>query len=334
MESARRQAGANSPIECTEVRPARAVPGLIEDVETGLFSRPRSLPPKYFYDEYGSQLFDRICSTPEYYLTRTEDALLAERAHEVIDRSRPVEILELGSGSCAKTRRLLDACEALDLRSCYAPFDVCEEMLLAASGGLLADYQWLRVRPLLGDYHAGLEHLPNAGGPRLYVFLGSTIGNFEADSAGAFLRELAAVMRPGDWLLMGADRLKEKEVLSAAYNDAAGITAEFNRNVLRVLNRELDADFEVDAFRHQALWQADERYMEMRLVADDEQRVRFERLDRSLALDKGEFIRTEISRKFTRTDLESLFASAGLRIDAHFEPENGYFSLLLGQRSV
>lgn len=331
MESARRQARANSTIECTVVRPARAVPDLIEDVEMGLFSRPRSLPPKYFYDEYGSQLFDRICSTPEYYLTRTEDALLAECAREIIERSRPVEILELGSGSSTKTRRLLDACEALDLRSRYAPFDVCEEILLAASCDLRADYGWLSVSPLLGDYHAGLEHLPSSAGPRLYVFLGSTIGNFESDSAGRFLSELAAVMRPGDWLLLGADRIKRQEVLSAAYNDAAGITAEFNRNVLRVLNRELEADFQVDAFRHVALWQADESHMEMRLVADENQSVRFKRLSRSLVLEKGEFIRTEISRKFTREDLESLFASAGLRIEAHFEPENAYFSLLLGR---
>lgn len=333
MESARRKAPANTAIECMEVRPTRRVPGLVEDVKSGLFSSPRSLPPKYFYDDHGSRLFDRICSTPEYYLTRTEDALLAERAKEIIDRSRPDEILELGSGSSAKTRRLLDACEALNLRSGYAPFDVCKEMLLAASGGLVTDYEWLDVRPLLGDYHAGLEHVPRANGSRLYVFLGSTIGNFEDDSAHAFLGEVAAIMRPGDWLLLGADRVKEHDVLNAAYNDAAGITAEFNRNVLRVLNRELDADFAVDDFRHEALWCEDEGHVEMRLVADAGQEVHFGRLDRSLSLGSGEVIRTEISRKFTREGLEALFASAGLRIDAHFEPDNEYFSLLLGQRA-
>jgi L-histidine N-alpha-methyltransferase len=307
------------------------MPGLIEDVESGLFTRPRRLPPKYFYDDYGSQLFDQICSTPEYYVTRTEDALLVERAAAIIDMTRPSEILELGSGTSTKTRRLLDACEGAELHSDYAPFDVCKEMLVAASESLSADYRWLNVHPLLGDYHAGLAHLPRISGPRLYVFLGSTIGNFEGDSAQQFLAELADIMGPRDWLLLGADRVKDSDVLRSAYNDAAGVTAEFNRNVLRVLNRELDADFDVEAFRHEAVWQADRKHIEMRLVSDRRQSVSFGRLDRTLALGAGEAIRTEISRKFTRDDLTTLFESVGLQVEAHFEPANQYFSLLLAR---
>lgn len=317
--------------QCTEVPVARAIPDLAEDVRHGFDRDPRELPPKYFYDAEGSRLFDRICDTPEYYPTRTEDALLKAHAEAVIERVRPAHLIELGSGASRKTRALLDACEQLDAMATYWPFDVCAEMIEAAAGQLLQRYDWLNVRGLVGDYTGGLNYLPRPEGRKLYVFLGGTIGNFSRDEAVAFLRELRAVMRPGDYLLMGADRVKDSAVLHAAYNDAEGLTAAFNRNVLRVINRELDADFDIDGFRHEARFDAEAAQIEMHLVAEAGQEVHVAALDRRYSFKQGDRIRTEISRKFTPAGLRAELAHAGLAVAEHFEPENGYFSLVLAE---
>ena len=311
------------------IRPSRPVPGLLEDVRAGLLSPPRSLPPKYFYDERGSSLFDRICDTPEYYPTRTEAALLAAHAREIIAATRPDHIVELGSGTSRKTRHLLDACDRVGVTCTYWPFDVCEPLLAQTGEDLLEGYPWLRVQALVGDYLGGLDHLPRPGGRRLFVFLGGTIGNFSPEEAMAFLGELRGMMRPGDALLLGADRVKSPQVLHAAYNDAEGVTAEFNRNVLTVLNRELEADFDPEAFAHYAPYNPERQQIEMYLIARSPQRARLGRLGLELELPAGEHILTEISRKFTLPSLLALLGEAGLRPLQHYAAEADYFSLVL-----
>ena len=257
-------------------------PNLAEDVRTGLLSQNKILPPKYFYDEYGSQLFDQICDTPEYYLTRSEDALLGNHADKLIDASRPARILELGSGTSRKTRHLLTACEAQQCYATYAPFDVCKEVLEDAAQELVAEYDWLEVNALVGDYTAGLENLPNFDSSSLVAFLGSTIGNFPGDEAIRFLREVRSLMGSRDRLLLGADRFKDPDTLHAAYNDAAGLTAAFNLNVLQVINREMDANFDIAGFEHYAYFNPGESRMEMHLIATRDQTVDIPALDVSV----------------------------------------------------
>lgn len=312
------------------VAPIRPVPDILEDASAGLLQAPRSLPPKYFYDDRGSHLFDAICETPEYYPTRTEESLLARHAGDIIALAKPAHILEFGSGTARKTRQLFNACRRHE-STAYWPFDVCESMLLESGQQLVEDYDWLTVNALVGDYLGGLRHLPALDGRCLYLFLGGTIGNFTEPQAGEFLREVRAVMKPDDFLLLGADRVKAAEVLHAAYNDGAGITAEFNLNLLRVLNRELDAGFRLDSFEHQALFNPAAGQIEMYLVSNCEQSIRLGALDKTLDLAEGERILTEISRKFTAPALEAMLGRAGFDIHCHFEPGNGYFSLLLAQ---
>lgn len=331
MATSGRAAPKTDALRCRVVPSARPVAGLAEDARRGLLHRPRSLPSKYFYDERGSRLFDAICRTPEYYPTRTEGVLLARHAAAIIAQARPEHILELGSGASRKTRHLLAACEGGRRTPTYWPFDVCEEMLLAAGAELSGRYDWLTIHPLLGDYCGGLRHLPAPDGRRLFVFLGGTIGNFERAEAVALLRELHAIMAPGDRLLLGADRVKDPAVLRAAYNDAQGVTAEFNRNLLHVLNRRLGADFVVEAFRHEAVYREDRERIEMYLVSTRPQTVRLRALGECIGLAEGERILTEISCKFTPDSLESLLGAARMRVDAHYAPPDGYFSLVLAR---
>lgn len=320
---------------CQRVRPARRVKTLAEDAREGLIEPPRTLPPKYFYDARGSALFDRICDTEDYYPTRTEDALLARYAGEIMCKVQPRHILELGSGTSRKTRHLLSACEGQE-GMIYWPFDVCREVLEETGEVLMTDYPWLEINPLLGDYSAGLDHLPCPDGGCLYVFLGGTLGNFEEREAITLLRELAVRMSPLDRLLLGVDRVKSVHVLHAAYDDGEGITAAFNRNVLHVLNRELRGDFQPDAFAHRAVYNEDAARIEMYLVADTQQQVHLDELDATLRFAAGETILTEISRKFTLESVTQLLARAGMAIEGHYAPENEYFSLLIAapQRNV
>ncbi len=313
------------------IPPVRPLADLAEDAQRGLTARPRSMPPKYFYDERGSRLFDAICATPEYYPTRTEDALLGAHASEIIAEVQPEHIVEFGSGTARKTRHLFDACEHRGTATAYWPFDVCEAMLLESGRQLVEEYQRLSVNALVGDYLGGLQGLPELDGRSLFLFLGGTIGNFTETQAGTFLREVRAVMKADDCLVLGADRVKPPEVLHAAYNDSKGITAEFNLNLLRVLNRELDADFDLERFDHQARFNSDASQIEMYLVSSVAQSVRLKALDETLHLAAGEPILTEISRKFTHSRLESMLAAAGFSVTRHLEPENGYFSLLLAR---
>ncbi len=314
---------------CQRVPPERLQPSLAEDTRAGLLTRPRSLPPKYFYDSFGSELFDRICTTPEYYVTRTEDALLAVSAGAIVMASRPDHILELGSGASRKTHHLLRACEAQGLHCTYWPYDVCESIMIEAGYRLMDTYPWLNVNALIGDYHAGFKHLPDPVGRRLFAFLGSTIGNFDRAQAVDWLRELNLKMRPGDSLLLGADRVKDEAILHAAYNDSSGTTAAFNLNVLRVLNRELEADFDLQAFEHLASYNRQARQIEMYLVTRESQTAHLRALDDRVRLHAGERILTEISRKFRLGDLSLLLRDAGFRFTAHFQPANAHFSLIL-----
>jgi L-histidine Nalpha-methyltransferase len=316
---------------CLLIEPAYNVPDLAEDVRNGLLTPPRSLPPKYFYDEAGSELFTRICNTPEYYPTRTEDWLLEKYSLNIIEQARPEQILELGSGNSQKTRRLFDACEQYDLVCSYAPFDVCVPMLESTLLQLQTEYEWLDVMPMAGDYHAGLENLPAFQGRRLYVFLGSTIGNFSPLAARNFLNEIKNNMQPGDCLLLGVDRVKDNAVLDAAYNDCQGLTAEFNLNLLHVLNRELSADFRIDYFSHQAGFNEIHSRVEMRLICSKNHTVILQDLEETITFSTSDEILTEISHKYTFDAIENLLQQCGFSINSHFQPDNQYFSLILAR---
>lgn len=320
-------------LSCAVVAPSRAIPDLIQDATEGLIDSPRTMAPKYFYDARGSQLFDAICNTPEYYPTRAEESLLRQYAAKIMALVQPDHIIEFGSGTSRKTRYLLDACHASGRTVTYWPFDVCEPVLRESGMALLNEYTGLSVKPLVGDYHGGLEQMPLPQGSCLYLFLGGTIGNFEPALAHLFLGELSSRMRCGDAFLMGADRVKHPDILHAAYNDAAGVTADFNLNLLHVLNRELDADFDIDSFRHQAIYNARRERIEMYLVSDSEQQVRLGALDCKIQLEPGEEILTEISRKFTVDSLLALLTDTGFTLRQHFEAEDQLYSLVLA-RSV
>ena len=299
---------------------------LARDVRVGLLSHPKWLPPKYFYDEAGSILFDRICDTEEYYPTRAEAALLEAIADEVVERFRPTHLVELGSGAARKTRTLLRALQRRGAPATYVPFDVSESMLRTSAAGLLEEFPWLSIHGVVGDYELHLDRIPRRG-HRLFAFLGGTIGNFTEEQAAAFLAEVASNLRAGDRLLLGTDLVKSVEVLERAYNDAEGLTAAFNKNVLRVINRELGADFELECFSHLAFFDSERSQIEMHLRAEREHQVRIPRLGLRIPFQAGETIHTEISRKFTRTSVESLFTKAGLRMEAWYEPADRAFAL-------
>ena len=312
-----------------DVEPARAVNTLEQDVIEGVFSRPRNLSPKYFYDERGSRLFDRICETREYYPTRTEDELLRKNADEIISLVRPDHIIEFGSGTSRKTRALFDACERLGVACTYWAMDICAEVLEECASKLQREYPWLRVNVLVGDYGAGLANLELPEGRWLGLFIGGTVGNLHREEAVGLLCEIGTLVGDAGALLLGADRVKRRELLDAAYNDTQGLTASFNLNVLNVLNRELDADFSLEDFSHYAFFNERKSRVEMHLVSRKRQKVRFGSLDHSLHLERGETIRTEISRKFTHAGIEDLIGSSRCTPLRHFVSADGYFSLVL-----
>ena len=316
---------------CIKISPCWPLSSIAEDVRTGLLKSPRSLPPKYFYDEHGALLFEQICDTPEYYPTRTENTLLQSCADEIIEVSRPSEIIELGAGSSRKTRRLFDACENQGHNCSYSAFDVCESILIQSAIELENEYPWLKTRPMLGDYNAGLGNIPIESGTNLFVFLGSTIGNFSADEMLSFLRDLRMTMNEGDYFLLGADRVKDITVLNAAYNDKQGITAEFNLNLLKALNRDTGSNFELENFRHNASFNTDKNQIEMFLDVLNPQYVEFKKLQEGSQFNKGEQILTEISRKFEKTEIEDTLKQNGFEISEHFEAKDAWFSLILAQ---
>ena len=300
------------------------------DLLEGLSGRPLSIPSKYFYDDRGSALFDAICDLPEYYLTRTERALLDRLAAEIAKVTRAGELVELGAGTARKTGHLIEHLLTLNGSLRYAPLDISQYALDQARESLSRAYPDLRITGIRCDYTrslAGLDPEPGC----LAVFLGSTIGNFSTGAGVALLRRLGARLAPGDWFLLGVDLVKPARVLEAAYNDAQGLTAEFNRNILEVVNRRTGGSFDPSRFEHVAFFNPEEARIEMHLEAREASKVRIEALDLELEIQAGERIRTEISRKFTRPSTEELLATSGFRLRHWFESEDGYFGLALAQ---
>jgi L-histidine Nalpha-methyltransferase len=308
--------------------PQELVRALREDVARGLTSSPKELPPKWFYDERGSQLFDEITRLPEYYPTRREREILVARAGEIASVTHAESLVELGSGTSEKTRILLDALRAEGTLRRFVPFDVSEECLREAAAAIDELHPGLEVHAVVGDFDRHLDRLP-LDGRCLVAFLGGTIGNFPPDERGRFLRELGASLGDDDHILIGFDLVKDARRLEAAYNDSAGVTADFNRNVLRVINRELGADFDVDAFEHVAFFDSDEGWIEMRLRATSEQLVHVLELDLDVVFAAGEEIRTEISAKFRPDGIQRELRAAGLGVRRWWTDAAGDFGLAL-----
>jgi L-histidine N-alpha-methyltransferase len=302
---------------------------LASDVRVGLTATPKELPPKYFYDDRGSALFDEITRLPEYYPTRAERTILDAVAPEIATRTGADTLVELGSGTSEKTRLLLDALRAHGTLARFVPFDVSDATLRTAAAAVADEYS-IAVHAVVGDFERHLGTIPG-GGTRIIAFLGSTIGNLTPAARAEFLAEIASGMRPGDAFLLGTDLVKDVDRLVAAYDDAAGVTAAFNRNVLGVVNRHLDADFEPDRFAHVARWDPGEQWIEMWLRAEGVQTVRIGGLDLSVHFDDGEAMRTEISAKFTRERVESELGAAGLALDAWWTDPAGDFALSLSR---
>jgi L-histidine Nalpha-methyltransferase len=310
---------------------AGAERSLADDVLDGLTRPFKELPPKHFYDARGAELFDRICELPEYYPTRTERAILEESAAEIAEVTGAVELVELGSGTAAKTRVLLDSLHAAGTLRRYVPLDVTEAMVRECARELTAEYPGLHVHGVIGDFERHLDRVPPAEGPRIVAFLGGTIGNFPPGSRRRFLRQIARLLGPEDHLLMGTDLVKDPLVLEAAYDDAQGVTAEFNRNVLLVLNRELDADFDPADFEHVALFDREHEWIEMRLRARREVTAVIRTLDLEVRFEAGEELRTEISAKFTPERLQGDLAAAGLELAHWLTDPDELFALTLSR---
>ena len=304
---------------------------LADDVLDGLTRPFKELPPKHFYDARGAELFDRICDLPEYYPTRTERSILEAQAGDIVELTGAAEIVELGSGTAAKTRILLDAMQDAGTLRRYVPLDVTEQMILETAAALVEEYPGLLVHGIVGDFERHLRHLPDPLGPRLIAFLGGTIGNFTPGSRRRFLRGLAKAMGPDDHLLLGTDLVKDPELLEAAYDDSQGVTAEFNRNVLRVINRELDADFDIEAFEHVAFFDREREWIEMRLRSTVRQRVSVPAVGLEVEFHPREELRTEISAKFTPQRLERDLAAAGLELERVLTDDGGLFALSLSR---
>ena len=306
--------------------------GLAEDVLDGLTRPFKELPPKHFYDERGCELFDRITELPEYYPTRAERAILESNAEAIVAATGAVELVELGSGMATKTRVLLSAmADSPNGLRRYVPFDVAESVVRESAEALVVEYPGLCVHGVVGDFERHLDRIPPPveGEPRIVALLGGTIGNFPPGSRRRLLRDIAALLGPDDHLLLGTDLVKDPDVLEAAYDDSAGVTAEFNRNVLHVLNRELDADFQVGAFEHVAFFDRRNEWVEMRLRASRASSVRVGALDLDIELIAGEEIRTEISAKFTPARLAADYAAAGLMLAGWHTDQQERFALSL-----
>ena len=302
---------------------------LVEDVRAGLTAPFKEIPPKHFYDTRGALLFERICTLPEYYQTRVERAILTARAGQIATLTRASELLELGSGSATKTRLLIEALLEQGTLRRYIPVDCTETMVRETAQELAGEYPGLHVHGVIADFERHLELLPAGRGRRLTIFLGGTIGNFPPRSRQSFLAAIARGMRRGDHLLIGVDLVKDPVVLQAAYDDAEGVTAQFNRNLLRIINRELGADFELCAFDHVALYDEQQQWIEMRLRARSAQRVHIAALAMNVEFAAGEEIRTEISAKFTRGRLTRELEAIGLDLCAWLSDPGERFALAL-----
>ena len=300
-----------SPFLITRTLPEEATDAALRvDVLRGLTRTPKTLPPKWFYDAHGSELFEKITELPEYYPARAERELLSAHSAEIAEVTGARSLIELGSGSSEKTRYLLDAIPDLDT---YVPVDVSESALTQAAHALAAQRPGLNIHALITDFTTGLA-LPGTPGPRLLALLGSTIGNLLPAERATLLSSIRSLLSPGDALLLGADLVKDEPALVAAYNDAAGVTAAFNKNVLSVMNRALGADFDLDAFEHVARWDAASEWIEMRLRSRTDQTVKIPTLDLQIDFAAGEELRTEVSAKFHEQGVRRELALSGLEL--------------------
>ena len=307
---------------------------LAYDVLDGLTRPFKEIPPKHFYDARGSELFEQICELPEYYPTRTERRILLARADEIVRATGAGELVELGSGSAEKARILLAAMSRAGTLRRYVPLDVSESALEAAALELVDEFEELSVHGVIGDFERHLDRVPRPtpGTPRIVALLGGTIGNFLPGTRRRQLREIGKLLGPADRLLLGTDLVKDPGVLEAAYDDPQGITAEFNRNVLRVINRELGADFAPEAFEHIAFYNRTHEWIEMRLRARRPCSVLVAGLGLRVEFAAGEELRTEISAKFTRSRVEADFQAAGLALDGWHTDSDGLFAVSLARR--
>ncbi|RCW45986.1 L-histidine N-alpha-methyltransferase [Halopolyspora algeriensis] len=309
----------------TEAEAARA---LRADAHAGLSDTPKWLSPKWLYDARGSELFERITELDEYYPTRAEHRILQRRAMEIAEMTEVDTLVELGSGSSDKTRLLLDAMRKNETLEQFIPLDVSASALRAATDAIAVDYPELTVRGVVGDFTTGLANLP-AGNARMVAFLGGTIGNLLPAERAEFLAAVRTALHPGEWLLLGTDLVKDPDRLVRAYDDAVGVTAEFNRNVLHVLNRELGADFPVAEFEHVARWNPEREWMEMRLRATRPMRVSVPELELVVDFAEGEEIGTEISAKFRLERVRDELDAAGFALHRWWTDEAGDFAASL-----
>lgn len=309
--------------------------GIIEDTRRGLSDAPKWLSSLYFYDKRGSELFDQICDTPEYYPTRTEAAILEAHAQEILDAAgRHVVLAELGSGASRKTRIMLEALLAHGDRT-YLPVDVSRRFLDEVADGLRADFPRLRVEPIAAEYRDGLKQIGAHPGQKLVMFLGSSIGNFEPKEQEQLLAAAHAALAPGDCFLLGTDLVKDPSVLHAAYNDEAGVTAAFNLNILQHLNDKLDGNADLSGFAHEAFWNAEKSRIEMHLRSQRDQTLRFAAADFEVELTEGETIHTENSYKFTPERVAAMVDAAGWTLERSWTDSNTWFGLhLLRRRDV
>ena len=306
-----------------------ALATLAEDVREGLSAEPKALPPKYFYDSRGSELFEQITQLPEYYPTRAEQSILDEVGAEIVDRVQPEELVELGPGSARKTHSLLDPmCESGVARR-YVPVDVSESAVLESAARLVDSYEALKVHGIVGDFEQDLGRIPRNGDRRLIAFLGGTIGNLDAGERQTILRKVRGQLGPEDRLLVGTDLVKDRDLIEAAYNDSAGVTAEFNRNVLNVINSNLDGNLDPAQFEHRAIYDERREWVEMHLCARQQHTAQIGAIDLEVAFRAGEHIRTEISCKFTHDRLEREYGQAGLELLDVYTDQDGLFALSL-----
>src|SRR5512133_3654407 len=311
--------------------PGGPLSGMAADVRAGLTRPFKELSPRYFYDQRGSQLFDQITRLDEYYPTRCEREILETRAAEICDAAnRPATLIELGSGTADKTRVLLDAMLEAGCLETYCPVDISEQITRETATRIADEYGGVAVRGLVCDFELDLERIPVAA-PRVIALLGGTIGNFEPQQPAGFLRRVCNRLGPQDRFLLGTGLVKDRETLEAAYNDSQGITAEFNKNVLAVLNRELGADFDLDSFEHVARWDPDNLWVDIRLRSLANQVVNVAALDMLVPYSAGEEMRTEISTKFARPGLEGIYAEAGLELTDWWTDSEGLYALSLAR---
>ncbi len=302
------------------------------DVVKGLTQTPKTLPPRYFYDDRGSELFEQICELPEYYVTRTETVILQQYAAEITQRTGACEIIELGSGSSTKTRILLDAYQQQSLPLRYLPIDVSAGILETSARQLLADYPSLQVYALAGTYEVALSQLEPSQLPnRMICFVGSTLGNLNPQECNVFLSQITDALRVGEYFLLGIDLQKPKDILSAAYNDSQGVTAAFNINILEHLNWKFEGNFDTTQFTHHAFYNETENQIEMHLKSERSQTVELHALNLKVHFEAGETIRTEISRKFNLNTIPQELKAKGLVPRKVWTDENQWFGLLLCQ---